>query len=129
MAQTLSTVGLLMAGATSISNVIKDISAKKVVDHHELFASTFWIRLFAAITFLLALGARAMMGMTPHFRNDVMRGPPSRLVDDDDAGGNFSVHSGYFAYGAADWGFIHLGIVNGIGKGDCSASDRLVPVG
>lgn len=70
MAQTLSTVGLLMAGATSISNVIKDISAKKVVDHHELFASTFWIRLFAAITFLLALGVRAMMGMTPHFRND-----------------------------------------------------------
>ena len=49
MAQTLSTVGLLMAGATSISNVVKDISAKKVVDHHELIASTFWIRLFAAI--------------------------------------------------------------------------------
>jgi len=70
MIQTLSTVGLLMAGATSISNVIKDISAKKVVDHHELFASTFWIRLFAAVAFLLALGARAMMGMTPHFRND-----------------------------------------------------------
>jgi drug/metabolite transporter (DMT)-like permease len=70
MAQTLSTVGLLMAGATSISNVVKDISAKKVVDHQELFASTFWIRLFAGITFLLALGARAMMGMTPHFRND-----------------------------------------------------------
>ena len=70
MAQTLSTVGLLMAGATSISNVVKDISAKKVVDHHELIASTFWIRLFAGVTFLLALGGRAMMGMTPHFRND-----------------------------------------------------------
>lgn len=70
MAQTLSTVGLLMAGATSISNVVKDISAKKVVDHHELIASTFWIRLFAAIAFLLALGGRAMMGTLPHFRSD-----------------------------------------------------------
>lgn len=70
MAETLSPVGLLMAGATSISNVIKDISAKKVVDHHELFASTFWIRLFAAITFLAALGWRMMIGNAPHFRND-----------------------------------------------------------
>src|SRR5262245_43675823 len=70
MAQTLSTVGLLMAGATSISNVVKDISAKKVVDHHELIASTFWIRLFAAITFILALGGRALMGTVPHFRSD-----------------------------------------------------------
>ncbi len=70
MAETLSPVGLLMAGATSISNVIKDISAKKVVDHHELFASTFWIRLFAAIAFLLALGWRVLSGNAPHFRND-----------------------------------------------------------
>ncbi|MBS1786997.1 MAG: EamA family transporter [Acidobacteria bacterium] len=70
MAETLSPVGLLMAGCTSISNVIKDISAKKVVDHHELFASTFWIRLFAGVTFLLALGWRVMSGNAPHFRND-----------------------------------------------------------
>ena len=70
MAESLSPVGLLMAGSTSISNVIKDISAKKVVDHHELFASTFWIRLFAGLTFLLALGWRVMSGNTPHFRND-----------------------------------------------------------
>ena len=41
--------GLLMAGATSISNVVKDISAKKVVDHHELIASTFWIRCLTAL--------------------------------------------------------------------------------
>ncbi|MDX2030277.1 MAG: EamA family transporter [Blastocatellia bacterium] len=70
MAQDLSPIGLLMAGATSISNVVKDISAKKVVDHHELIASTFWIRFFAAIAFVLALGGRAMLGTTPHFRSD-----------------------------------------------------------
>jgi len=69
MAQTLSTVGLLMAGATSVSNVVKDVSAKKVVDHHELIASTFWIRLFAGITFLLALLGRAWLGSVPHFRD------------------------------------------------------------
>ncbi|HMX29220.1 MAG TPA: hypothetical protein PKC13_26780, partial [Blastocatellia bacterium] len=62
MAQTLSTIGLLMAGATSISNVVKDISAKKVVDHHELIASTFWIRFFAGIAFAIALGGRALLG-------------------------------------------------------------------
>lgn len=70
MTQTLSAVGLLMAGATSVSNVVKDISAKKVVDDHELIASTFWIRFFAAIAFVLALGGRALMGTVPHFRSD-----------------------------------------------------------
>ncbi len=70
MAHDLSPIGLLMAGATSISNVVKDISAKKVVDHHELIASTFWIRLFAGIAFVVALGGRAMLGTTPHFRSD-----------------------------------------------------------
>lgn len=70
MAQDLSPIGLLMAGATSISNVVKDISAKKVVDHHELIASTFWIRLFAAVAFGLALGGRALLGTIPHFRSD-----------------------------------------------------------
>jgi drug/metabolite transporter (DMT)-like permease len=69
MAQTLSTIGLLMAGATSVSNVVKDISAKKVVDHHELIASTFWIRLFAGIAFILALVGRTMLGSAPRFRD------------------------------------------------------------
>jgi drug/metabolite transporter (DMT)-like permease len=69
MAQTLSTIGLLMAGATSVSNVVKDISAKKVVDHHELVASTFWIRLFAGIAFILALCGRMLLGNSPRFRD------------------------------------------------------------
>ena len=62
MAQTLSTIGLLMAGATSVSNVVKDISAKKVVDHHELIASTFWIRLFAGIAFVVITVAASLTG-------------------------------------------------------------------
>jgi drug/metabolite transporter (DMT)-like permease len=70
MSQNLWTIGLSMAAATSVSNVVKDISAKKVVDHNELVASTFWIRFFAAIAFALALGGRALMGTIPHFRSD-----------------------------------------------------------
>jgi drug/metabolite transporter (DMT)-like permease len=70
MADTFSPVGLLMAGATSVSNVIKDVGAKKVVEHHEVIAATFWIRLFAAIVFVGALVVRAMLGHTPVIRDD-----------------------------------------------------------
>jgi drug/metabolite transporter (DMT)-like permease len=65
MSENLSSLGLGMAGATSISNVIKDVSAKKVLDSHEVIASGFWIRLFAAVTFGLALGFRALNGLLP----------------------------------------------------------------
>ena len=65
MAENLSSIGLLMAGATSISNVIKDVGAKKVLERNEVIASTFWIRLFAAITFGIVLAFRAMNGLLP----------------------------------------------------------------
>ena len=65
MSENLSSVGLGMAGATSISNVIKDVAAKKVLDRHEVIASGFWIRLFAAVTFGIALAYRAMNGLLP----------------------------------------------------------------
>lgn len=65
MAENLSSVGLGMAGATSISNVVKDVAAKKVLERHEVIASGFWIRLFAAVTFGLALAFRAVNGLLP----------------------------------------------------------------
>lgn len=58
-----------MAGATSVSNVVKDVGAKKVLDHHEVIASTFWIRLFAAVVFAGALIVRALMGTLPVVRD------------------------------------------------------------
>lgn len=58
-----------MAGATSISNVVKDVGAKKVLDRHEVIASTFWIRLFAAAVFVGALLVRALMGTMPAVRD------------------------------------------------------------
>jgi drug/metabolite transporter (DMT)-like permease len=59
---TLSPVGLLLATATSVSNVLADVSRKKVVDRNELVAATFWIRIFAALVFTIALIARVFTG-------------------------------------------------------------------
>ncbi|MEJ7712829.1 MAG: EamA family transporter [Pyrinomonadaceae bacterium] len=68
MIETLSSLGLLMAGATSVSNVIKDVGAKKVLDHQEVIASTLWIRIFAAAVFVGALLVRTLAGTIPSVR-------------------------------------------------------------
>ncbi len=66
---TLSPVGLLLAAATSVSNVLADVSRKKVVDRNELVAATFWIRIFAALVFTIALVARLFSGTVPVIRD------------------------------------------------------------
>jgi len=58
-----------MAGATSVSNVVKDMAAKKVVDRHDLVASTFCIRFFTALVFVATVAARGMMGVVPVVRD------------------------------------------------------------
>ncbi len=68
MNESLSSLGLLMAGATAVSNVVKDVGAKKVLDHQEVIASTFWIRLFAAVVFIGALLVRGLAGTIPTVR-------------------------------------------------------------
>ena len=65
----LSPVGLLLATATSVSNVFADVSRKKVVDRNELVAATFWIRVFAALVFTVALAVRACYGTVPVIRD------------------------------------------------------------
>lgn len=50
----LSPIGLLLATATSVGNVLADVSRKKVVERDELVAATFWIRIFAALVFTVA---------------------------------------------------------------------------
>jgi drug/metabolite transporter (DMT)-like permease len=64
----LSPVGLLLAAATSVSNVLADVSRKKVVERNELVAATFWIRIFAALVFTVALVARMFAGTAPVIR-------------------------------------------------------------
>jgi len=66
---TLSSIGLLLASATSISNVLADVSRKKVVDRNELVAATFWVRIFAALVFTIALIARLVAGTVPVIRD------------------------------------------------------------
>ena len=65
----LSPVGLLLATATSVSNVLADVSRKKVVDRNELVAATFWIRVFAALAFTVALAVRVCGGTVPVIRD------------------------------------------------------------
>jgi drug/metabolite transporter (DMT)-like permease len=65
----LSPIGLLLAAATSVSNVLADVSRKKVVDRNELVAATFWIRIFAALVFTIALIARLFSGTVPVIRD------------------------------------------------------------
>ena len=49
MAGEFSSIGLAMAGATSVSNVLKDVASKKALDTHEITATTFWFRLIVAV--------------------------------------------------------------------------------
>jgi drug/metabolite transporter (DMT)-like permease len=69
MAETFTSIGLMMAAATSVSNVVKDVGVKKVVEHHEVVAATFWVRLFAAFVFVGVLVVRAWMGHPPAIHN------------------------------------------------------------
>jgi drug/metabolite transporter (DMT)-like permease len=71
MSEVFTTTGLLMAATTSVTNVFKDIAGKKVVDQHELVASTFWIRFFAAIVFAGALLVRIALYGAPVVRPDL----------------------------------------------------------
>jgi drug/metabolite transporter (DMT)-like permease len=64
-----SSIGLLLATVTSISNVLADVSRKKVVGRNELVAATFWIRIFAALVFSIALIARLYAGTLPVIRD------------------------------------------------------------
>ena len=62
---TLSTIGLLLAAATSVSNVFADVSRKKVMARCELVAATFWVRVFAALVFTAAIVAYMIAGSPP----------------------------------------------------------------
>jgi uncharacterized membrane protein len=62
---TLSSFGLFLAAVLSICNMFTDVSRKKVVERHDLVASTFWIRIFAALVLTAALLAHILSGSPP----------------------------------------------------------------
>jgi drug/metabolite transporter (DMT)-like permease len=69
MTEGLSSIGLVLAGATSASNVVKEVAAKKVVGSHDLVASTVCIRFFTALVFVATLAIRWQMGFVPVLRD------------------------------------------------------------
>jgi uncharacterized membrane protein len=62
---TLSPFGLFLAAVLSATNVLADVSRKKVVERHELIAATFWVRVFAAIVFSLPIIVFTGLGTPP----------------------------------------------------------------
>lgn len=65
----LSSIGLLIAAATSVSNVFKDVASKKVLDQHEVVATTFWLRSIIATAFTVVIIVRALTGTPPAIRD------------------------------------------------------------
>lgn len=56
------------------------MTGKKVLDEHEIFATTFWLRIFAGPGFTLAIFARALLGTWLAIRDrGLLLGIPSWL--------------------------------------------------
>lgn len=62
MAAEFTSIGLLMAGVTSISNVLKDVASKKVLDDQEIAATTFCFRVVVVVVIGLVFGVLFGMG-------------------------------------------------------------------
>jgi drug/metabolite transporter (DMT)-like permease len=55
-----SNIGLVIATAMSLTNVLKDVTAKRVLQRFDIFAVTFWIRIFSALGFTTVLFAQGI---------------------------------------------------------------------
>jgi len=64
------TIGLTLATATSISNVFADVTRKKALSGHDLFRTTFWIRLAVSAVLTLVLAVRWWSGIAPAIHPD-----------------------------------------------------------
>jgi len=62
-----SSLGLVLASATSLSNVALDVSRKKTLQGKKLLRTTFFLRLATAGFLTLMLLARWHIGIAPHF--------------------------------------------------------------
>ena len=70
MAVEFSPIGLLMAGGTSISNVLKDVASKKALDRHEIAATTFWFRLVVVVLVSILFAVLYSMGSVGTLRDN-----------------------------------------------------------
>jgi len=58
----LSPVGLLLASAMSVINVLTDVARKRALDKRELIPATFWMRVAVALIFLVVLAVQVARG-------------------------------------------------------------------
>ena len=65
----LAPVGLLLAAAMSVTNVMTDVWRKRALDGRDLFPATFWIRAAVAAVFALVLGAQMVRGVPVEIRD------------------------------------------------------------
>lgn len=66
----LALIGLLLASATSIVNVLTDVSRKKALDRNELIAATTCAKFFGAIAYTLVFAWRISSVGIPTFRDN-----------------------------------------------------------
>src|SRR5205807_2353988 len=58
----LSPIGLLLASAMSVTNVMTDVWRKRALEKRELFPATFWMRVAVAALFCVVLLVRVITG-------------------------------------------------------------------
>src|ERR1035438_723290 len=62
-------IGLLLAAAMSVTNVMTDVWRKRALDKRDLFPATFWIRIAVAVVFAVVLGAQILRGVGVEIRD------------------------------------------------------------
>ena len=55
-------LGLLLAAAMSVTNVMTDVWRKRALDQRDLFPATFWIRIAVAVVFAVVLLVQILRG-------------------------------------------------------------------
>jgi drug/metabolite transporter (DMT)-like permease len=67
----LSPVGLLLAAAMSVINVLTDVWRKRALEKRDLLPATFWIRIAVAAVFAIVLAVRLVTGARIEIRGGV----------------------------------------------------------
>src|ERR1039458_8961208 len=62
-------IGLLLAAAMSVTNVMTDVWRKRALDKRDLFPATFWIRVAVAVVFAVTLLAQILRGVGVEIRD------------------------------------------------------------
>jgi drug/metabolite transporter (DMT)-like permease len=96
------TMGLMLATATSLSNVVMDVTRKKALTGHDLLWTSFWIRFTVAAALTVVLAVRWLGGIVPAIRPDVTAASFSI---------GSSTHVSYLVYLLVDTALVGFGVL------------------